>query len=48
MGRHGANFYYYVEMTASDHIQYHQTYGYKHFSFKTANINIWDILISMM
>ena len=48
MGRSGANFYHYVEMTSSEHIQYHQMYGYKHFSFKTANMNIWEMLMSVM
>ena len=44
MGRGGANFYYYVEMTRSQHIQYHQIYGYKNFSSYTANINFWSLL----
>ena len=44
----GANFYHYIEMPYLQHIQYHQIYGCKGFSYNTANINFWQILISLM
>ena len=37
-----------AEMTFSQHIQYHQTHGYKGFYYMTANINFWEILTMLM
>lgn len=48
MGRHGANFYHYVEMPNSAHIQFHKNFGYKNFSYHSANMNIWEMFFAII
>ena len=45
MGRSGADFYCYVEMTRAEHIQFHKIHGYEFFSNSTANVNFWALFL---
>lgn len=42
-GRSGAGFYFYIELTRTEHIQLHKLIGYKNFALPYPYTNFWEV-----